>query len=223
MNSLYQLCAPLLIAFGILWASTVNLDSSHHSLPPLPSEAEVLYLPNGDALEQISFGYRNILADFLWFRTISYFGAHYRSDKNYQWLYHMCSLVTTLDPSAKHVYSFCSTMLAWESNTIDASNDILTRAINKFPADWMFFYLRGFNYLYFKKDFIKAHEDFLAASRIPGVHPLVAELAAKTTTQLKSPEVAADMLRGLIASTSDPTIRSAFEKKLLEITDEKGK
>ena len=63
----------------------------------------------------MALGWRNALADVLWFRTISYFGAHYRSDHTYPWLASMCDLVTDLDPRAEHVYRFAGVILPWEA------------------------------------------------------------------------------------------------------------
>ena len=75
---------------------------------------EVLYLPNKEAVEVVSFGYKHFAADLIWFNTINYFGKHYREDKKFTWLKHMCDLTTNLNPNAKHFYEFCGLMLSWD-------------------------------------------------------------------------------------------------------------
>src|SRR5437879_4358280 len=40
--------------------------------------AELIYLPPTRVLRAVSLGYEHALADVLWFRTINYFGEHYR-------------------------------------------------------------------------------------------------------------------------------------------------
>ena len=72
---------------------------------------EPVYLPRAEYLRPMSLGWQNVLADILWFRTISYFGEHYRSDRTYPWLAQMCDLVTDLDPRAEHVYRFAGFIL----------------------------------------------------------------------------------------------------------------
>ena len=86
---------------------------------------EPVYLPRAEYLRPMSLGWQNVLADILWFRTISYFGEHYRSDRTYPWLAQMCDLVTDLDPRAEHVYRFAGVILPWEANQADAGIRLL--------------------------------------------------------------------------------------------------
>lgn len=178
---------------------------------------EPLYLPNGQALEVVALGFKNVLGDVLWFNTISYFGKHFRTDQKYQWFAHMCNLVADLDPKAEHVYRFCAVLLSWELNAVDESNALLSKAISAIPQSWLFPYLRGFNYLYFKKDSERAHEDLVLAATKPNVHPMVVELAAKQSKQLDDPIVAIRTIQGLMNSTSDPAIKGSLQKKIDEL------
>lgn len=174
---------------------------------------EVLYLPNGAALELVSFGYRNALANLLWFKTISYFGKHYASDRNYRWLAHQCELVTRLMPKAVSPYIFCSNMLSWEAGVPDQSVKILDRAVAEFPTEWNMRYYRGITYLVFLKQPIAALEDFRAASHLPDAPPLVKRLAAKTMAQLDDPAAAIEFLEQLIRGEADPNARKALQEK----------
>src|SRR5204863_759985 len=79
-----------------------NVAAIHAGVKENSHYEEILYVPNGTGLRFMSFGYTNILANLLWFNTINYFGKHYRADRNYKWLGHMCGLVTELDPHAIH-------------------------------------------------------------------------------------------------------------------------
>lgn len=177
---------------------------------------EVLYLPSGIGLELMSFGYGNVLADLLWFNTINYFGKHYQDDQNYRWLHHMCDLVTTLDPRAFHVYEFGSTMLGWEMGAPDDAIKLLDKALLIFPDSWRIYYLRGFIYMFFKKDAARAQADFVKASKLPGVHYIVARLAAKSFTSQDDPETAISFLSEMIETTIEPSARQALEHRLRE-------
>ncbi len=212
----------LLLALSVSF--TVSSYLSLESLRVKSTESvqeETLYLPNGQALQFMSFGYQHALGQLLWFKTINYFGKHYQRDRNYRWLAHMCGLVTALNPALTHTYQFCATMLTWEANNVEASNQILSQAIEQHPRNWFFWYLRGFNYAFFLRDEQKAKDDFVSASRLPGAHPAVIRLAGKKLLNLSSPDTAINFLNEMIESTADPKARSALRERLQEAQYEK--
>lgn len=184
--------------------------------------AEVLYLPSGKALKGIAFGYEPVLADILWFNTINYFGKQYRSDQNYEWLKHMCGLVIELDPKATHTYEFCSAMLGWEASNPDAALVILNKAVAAHPQNWLFLYLRGFNYMFFQQNQALAQKDFIDAAQLPDADPIVARLAAKKMTELQEPEVAVDFLIDMIEKAEDNSQQKALTERLKDVWFELG-
>lgn len=212
--------------FGCFLALTVwphsRLKSLERSKPEDGAQLEeVLYLPDGEALELMSFGYRNVLADVLWFNTINYFGKHYHTDQDYRWLAHMCDLVVRLDPEAFHVYEFGSTMLGWEMNQPRKAIALLDRGIEAFPDSWRLYYLRGFTYMFFLKDPERAQADFITASKKPGAHYITARLAAKGLATQDDPETAIAFLNDMLETTEDPSARRALEHRLDEAVYER--
>jgi hypothetical protein len=206
----------LLIAALFLTAASFR---SLESTPPVRAsdrDAEVLYLPSGKALRFLSLGFQNALADLLWFNTVSYFGKHFRSDKDYRWLEHMCGLVTDLDPRAQHVYEFCSTMEAWELNRPEVAEALLTKGIAVLPDKWRLLYLRGFSRMYFLHDEARAQEDFVRAARLPDAPPFIAKLASKKIANLDSPEAALEFLIDIYKGTQDPNARRALQHRILQ-------
>lgn len=177
---------------------------------------ELLYLPSGKSLEMLSFGYKNALADYLWFHAISYFGKHINTDRNLPWLYHFCDLVTTLNPRALHVYEFGSTMLSWELEQSEQSVQLLTKAISHFPHNWKLFYLRGFTYMYFLKRPEEAKRDFVHAATLPDVPSFVVTLAAKQALQVDQPEDVIPLLQSHLAQVREKEGRAHLEKRLNE-------
>lgn len=178
-------------------------------------ESEVLYLPNGEGLQFLSFGYKNMLSDALWFKTISYFGKHFKTDRDYRWLAHMCGLVTELDANAHHVYKFCSTMLAWEAGLPEESVKVLTKATENHPGNWMYYYLRGFSYFFFLNDEEKAREDFVVSAKLPDAPLLVKRLAAKNVA-MSDPSTAVAFLEDMLKKAEDGSARQALEDRLRE-------
>ncbi len=211
----------LLIALGVCVSLSASgftkLEAAKRGLPsPDDQTAEVLYLPNGRALQLISFGYRNVLSNVLWFNSISYFGKHFRTDQNYEWLFHMADLVTTLDPHSIFVYEFISTMLSWEANKPDQAVALLTKAIEDHPGNWRLYYLRGFTFMYFLHESENAARDFRTASQQPMAPVFAARLASKVLVMQNSPETAIEFLKGALATVKDETARAALEERLRE-------
>lgn len=178
---------------------------------------EVLYLPSGRGLHFMSFGYQNALSGMIWLNTVSYFGKHYASDQQYEWLDHMCNLVTMLNPRVYEPYYFCSTMLAWETHQAGRAVAILSKGKAAHPQDWFLPYLRGFYQLYFLKDPEAAKKDFVYASQQPDAHPLTIRLAAKTISQLEDPETAISFLKTMIRNSTDELQRAPLQRKLDEL------
>lgn len=215
-TSLFLICLVFCCSF-----SFKQLDQLGHS-PDLQikNQNEYLYLPSGKGLNALSFGYQNTLAHYLWFKTINYFGKHYRGDRDYQWLAHYCDLVTNLNKSMKIYYQFCGSMLAWEANKPEQSLAILTKAINNFPQDWLFYYLRGFTYIFFIHDDQKAREDFVQSAKLPGAHHFVARLASKQILADGSKEEAIQFLQEAIEVASDDTTKSILINRLNKLVNE---
>ncbi|MCB0332375.1 MAG: hypothetical protein KDD55_02680 [Bdellovibrionales bacterium] len=194
-----------------------GLQNSQRSLhDDAADEQEVLYLPNGQGLHFLSFGYQNMLSDLLWFQTISYFGKHYQSDRNYTWLAHMCGLVVELNPLAEHVFDFCGTMLAWEAHAVEQANALLDKAIMSKPDRWRYYYLRGFNSLYFLRDQQAAQKDFLLGSQQPDAPPFLLRLAVKNL-DVADPASTQEFLLEMLHATTDETQKQVLMGKLREL------
>ena len=213
----------LLAGFLTLTAMSYEMASSTaESLAgQLPRDHEVLYLPSGKGLKLISFGFKNALADILWFNTVSYFGKHYRLDRDYTWLGHMCSLITELDPHARQIVEFCSLMLAWEAQKTAAALAILKRGLQAEPGYWRYYYLRGMTYAFFLKNSNLAREDFVAGTKLPGSPVFMAKLASKKIA-LGDPNTAIEFLQEVIASASDQTQRRALMRQLNKLKGAKA-
>ena len=206
-----------------------KLESHLLSLDISEEYQEALYLPKGPALKVMSFGYQNVLSRLLWFNTNNYFGKHYRGDKNYKWLEHMCDLVTTLDPRAYKVYEFAALMLAWEANEPKKALKILTKGMNTpeledDPWFWKLTYLRGFTYMYFLNDSVRAIEDFKVAATLPNAPASVASIAAKKLTfSVDDPATAIEFLEQMLETTTDPIAVAALTRRLDEAKESLAK
>lgn len=203
-----------LLLFGTATASLrVDLDRIELAAD---RTAEPIYLPRAELLRPLSLGYHNVLADVLWFRAINYFGKHYRSDRTYPWLAHICDLVTDLDPRAEHVYRFAGLILPWEAGEVDAGIRMLEKGARAIPESWGLAYYLGFTYFFFKNDVERAAAHLQRAVHLPGVHPGVAQLATLITTEASGPHAAMAFLRDLEQNAESQQVRSVIQRNMQE-------
>lgn len=175
---------------------------------------EPVYLPRAEYLRPMSLGWQNALADVLWFRTISYFGEHYRNDRTYPWLAAMCDLVTDLDPRAEHVYRFCGTVLPWEADQADAGIRMLDKGMRQLPDSWTLPYYLGFLEYFFKDDREQALAHLRRAAALPGAHPEVAHLAALLATEQYGPQTTLAFLSELERNADSADLRSMIRDSM---------
>lgn len=207
-----------ILLFLSLWLSYTSLDRLNISYAKIQnSRPEVLYLPNGTGLQLISFGYNSALAHILWFNAINYFGKHYRSDKDYQWLSHFCDITTSLAPESKDYYQFCGTTLSWEAGKAEQAISLYNKAIKQFPDDWLFYYLRGFTKGFFKKDGEGAKEDYILSASKPAANPIVVRLASKKIVSTSGTQEAVEFLKSAIELAEDPSSKKILEHRLMEL------
>lgn len=173
-----------------------------------------LYLPEVKYVKLITLGFNDFFSTLLWFKTLSYFGEHYETDRNYDWLGHMCELVTDLDYKARHAFEFCSTMLSWVARNPERSTAILSSGIDRDPLYWRYRYLRGFNYWYFLKRFDLAEKDLEIASSLPEAPPFLAALASRIIVFRDRPETAIGFLKELIGNTNNKAAHDALQEQL---------
>jgi len=183
----------------------------------LGESVELVYAPPRRFLEVVSLGYRNALANVLWFRTIDYFGRHYRSDRTYPWLAEMCDRVTDLDPHAEYVYRFGGLILPWEANEVDAGIALLEKGTRNLPDSWQLHYLLGFSYYFFRDDLERASAALRAAIRCPDAPPFLGGLLAVIEAAHRGPEQALQFLEQAYATAQIPEMREMLYQQILEL------
>ena len=70
------------------------------------AEVEVGYLPPPAVARRLVFGYHRLAADFMWMRTIQYFGKHVGGDNRFPALRPLLDLTVALDPHFVEAYQY---------------------------------------------------------------------------------------------------------------------
>ncbi len=191
--------AVALFAGVVSWSSGM-LDGETQGAE---ERVEFIYLPPTRFLRTVSLGYEHALANVLWFRTISYFGRHYRRDRVYPWLASMCDVVTDLDPRAEHVYRFGGVMIPWEADRVDDGIALLEKGTRNLPDSWQLHYILGFSYYFFRNDLGAASRELRTATHSPGASPLISHLAASVEAAHRGPGRAIDFLTEFAGRNGD--------------------
>jgi hypothetical protein len=199
---------------AVLAVTGARLDRAAHAAA---RSDEPVYLPRAEYLRPMSLGWQNVLADVIWFRTISYFGEHYRSDRTYPWLAQMCELVTDLDPRAEHVYRFAGFILPWEADQAEAGIHLLEKGTRQFPDSWLLHYYAGFHHYFFRDDYAQALAHLRRAMQLPGVHPAVARLAAGLAAEQYGPETTLAFFAELERNVDSADLRNVLRDNMVEV------
>jgi tetratricopeptide (TPR) repeat protein len=162
---------PVVLAAAAIPPTQRHLD---RTLGEFRAQDEVLYLWSGKQLKRLVPGFEHLAADIYWLRTVQYFGGRrvFAEGKNFDLLYPLVDITTTLDPRLEIAYRYGAIFLA-EGRPVGAGRPrdavaILERGAQANPNDWRLRNQLGFFYYLFLKDPRKAAEVMLEASRIPG-------------------------------------------------------
>lgn len=181
-----------------------------------PDKEELLYLPSGDMLTIISFGFDQLAADILYIRMIDYFSTHLMTDHTYVWFYHIADLITTLDPQFRFPYMFAGIMLNLEGRQFDNARKILTKGERIFPNDWYFPFALGLNYFFGSADFETAAR-YLEKARSLGGPLYLKDFAAKLRAGGKTKETTLEFLYILYGNFRDQKMKEIIMDRIKEL------
>lgn len=200
-GKLYAAIAVLLLAsFGV----QVVRDRGWQPYRP---ENSLLWVRSGDAASKLSLGFRNILADIYWMRAIVYYGGKKRagSDRpNYDLLYPLLELVTSLDPHFRIAYRFGAVFLT-ESypdgpGRPDLGMQLLQRGIERDSGRWTYYHDIGFIYYWWLRDLPNAAKWFALAAERPAAPEWLKPMAAVTLAEGGNRRSSRQLWTGLLNS-----------------------
>jgi hypothetical protein len=163
-------------------------------VPPNPA----MWLQSGKVADKVFLGYKSLVADVYWMRAVVYYGSKRKehedtreqgleSNANYDLLYPLLDLATTLDPHFTVAYRMGAIFLseAYPSGPgrPDLGVSLLQRGIEKDNGRWEYMEDIGFVYYWWVKDYKKASEWFARAGQAPGAASWLAPLAATTLAE----------------------------------------
>ena len=184
---------------------------------------EFMTLPQGEYLKPALLGYDQLMADYIWLRTIQVLGEKKVTSQGYDWIYHALDVVTTLDPKFDYAYKMGGVILSVLGNVPEKSNQLLLKGIRENPDVWQLPFYIGFNYFFYLNDYKNAAIYMSRASMLPGHPAYLPNLAARLYVQAGDSETALEFLDRMLHQTQDEKIRKTLKKRIEEIHEGKVK
>jgi tetratricopeptide (TPR) repeat protein len=184
----------MLVVIALLLAAVVGLQAQLArqeplGLPPGVS-GNLLYVRSPEFLKRAALSYDALLADAYWIRAVQHYGGTKTmggSRKQYDLLYPLLDLTTSLDPYFNIAYRFGAIFLAEDqpggAGRPDQAIALLQKGLRAQPRNWRFAEDIGFVYYWWLRDYPMAAEWFNRAGDMPTAPDWVKPLAAVTLAQ----------------------------------------
>ena len=208
---------------------------------PLPSDHdETLYLSERAAGRGI-FTHRMLVSDLYWIRALQYVGGRARIARDrsladplappasistdalveFDGLYPLLDITTTLDPRFNIAYRFGAIFLAAKypegAGRPDLAGKLLEKGLAAAPEKWQYWHDIGFVYYWGSNDFRRASEAFKRGSEIPGSPWWLRSLAATMLARGGDRETSRLLWTQLYETADNEYARIAARTKLLQL------
>lgn len=182
---------PILLIAGFM-AGVVGLQAMHEQLQAATPEVteNLLYVRSPAAMTRMALSYDALLADLYWIRAVQHYGGTRLSadgNRQYDLLYPLLDLTTSLDPRFNVAYYFGSTFLAEAPpggpGRPDLAIALLEKGLRAQPDKWEFAQWTGFVHYWWRHDYTQAAHWFQRAAAMPGAAFWLTQLAAVTLAE----------------------------------------
>jgi hypothetical protein len=205
----WLLLVLLPLGFAGVWQLQQGIDIQRGALR---QERDEMVLRSAKLVRVMSLEYAPLMADVYWTRVVQYYGdKHARHDGNFELLWPLLDLTTTLDPNLLVAYRFGSTFLS-EPSPRGAGHPelgiaLLNRGIQANPDYWRFYEDLGFIYYFELKDYPKASAAFAEGSKHPDSQIWMKIMAAKIAAEGESLATSIFLWNEVYQTTKDPQVK----------------
>lgn len=186
---------------------------------------ETLYLPSGKFLNELSLGYKQVTADFVWFSAIQYYGDYRMGTHDLAYFAGLIDIITTLDPHFVFAYLFGALVISTDLNNFDVGVDVLKKGMVHNPSSWELPFQIGFLSYVNRVSFDLAARYFDLASRMPGAPDNARRFAAFVYSKAGRSEESIKVWESYIEYTDNPLLKDLarqYIEQLKETQDDHG-
>lgn len=190
---------------------------------PYDSPTPLLWFQAGPPIQRAALGFDSVMADLYWIRTVVYFGRQRLSTdiaRNYDLLYPLLDLVTTLDPRFTAAYRFGAVFLAEPPpggpGRPDLAIQLLRRGIEATPERWEYLHGLAFVEYWSHRNYAVAAEWLERAARVPGAPIWLTSSAALMREQAGDRASARILWRQLHDSSEDEALKNLARVRIAQ-------
>lgn len=162
-----------------------------------------------------SFGATEFAADIYWLKLIQYYGGGDPGGK-YRKLAELFNTVTDLSPRFTAAYTTGLITLPGEGFVTEALL-LGEKGKQNLPADWQMPYYTGLVYHIYKKDYIRAAEEFTKAAELPNAPDNVTYMAALYYKEGDKRKIAYELFKTIHETTTDSFIKERSIKYVVHL------
>jgi hypothetical protein len=220
--------SPMLwVALVVLLVSATTMQVVlEGTLQRPPATGSVQWIQSPGLMRRLAVGFNAIWADVYWIRAVQYYGTTRLSkdeNKNYDQLYPLLDITTSLDPHFNIAYRFGSILLSEEypngPGNVDQAIALLEKGLREMPDKWQYYHDAGFVNYWWRFDAQAAADWFLRASKLPDAPPWLEPLAAGVLAEHGERDASRALWLELARAEHD-WIRRAANRGLLQLDAE---
>jgi tetratricopeptide (TPR) repeat protein len=178
----------LLALLGAAVLVHMTIESRYRRFEPTRG---MLYVSSPTALKRMTLAFDAVAADIYWIRAVQHYGDTKRGTaekKQYELLFPLLDLTTTLDPQFNIGYRFGAILLSEGypagPGRPDLAIALLEKGLRANPLKWQYLHDIGFVNYWWLEDYRTAADYFVRASKVPDAPnwlvPLAAAVLAET-------------------------------------------
>jgi tetratricopeptide (TPR) repeat protein len=200
------LCGAVVVSCAV--ASTVHVQRYRYR----PYLHEKLYLPSGKFVEQLSLGYREVVADIVWLQAVQYYGDFRKGNHDLKYFRGLIDITTTLDPHFVFAYIFGALVVSEDLGAFEEGMEMLKEGIARNPRSWQLpFEIAFLNFIH-RKDAEVAARYFELASTMPGAPEYTKRFAAFVYSKAGDTDSSIRLWEEYKEHTENPFLRELAER-----------
>jgi tetratricopeptide (TPR) repeat protein len=98
--------------------------------------SSIIYIPSGQSLKYVTFGYDSLMADLIYLWAIQYFSEQTIWER-FDYLDHIFSIIAELDPQYLDPYEIGALIAVYDAKDLNLAFKILDRGLEKNPKQWI--------------------------------------------------------------------------------------
>ncbi len=217
MNDRIKSLGRILAVFALVAVIVVTLRT-HDGQEDGAVQQERLYFPSGNFLAESTLGFREAMADYLWFRFVQYYGAYSKGNNDFRYFELLIDGIIKLDPKFTEAYYFAS-LVYWSSyGDIENSINMLKRGILANPDKAKLPFQIGFMYYVIEHDYERAAHWFEVAGRCSDATDKEPRFAAFARYRAGDDRVSLELWKNLYQTTASPQMEELALKMIEKLS-----